>query len=115
MGCITKGAKLSTANLKREKYPLPEHGAGAYVWVRALSEKEVREQRKKHGPAVDTDRMESVYDLLALCLVDDAGGQLYADAAEVKEGLDLAFENFVGIGQLCWDLSNPKAGDDEKN
>lgn len=117
MGVFQKGQTADKKRLKRVKYPLPEVAEGAYVVVRALSQKEVmdlivkpEEERKRQAaegllpePPSQSERPD--YKILALCLVNDEGEPIFESAQDVELNFDVSAESMVRIVERVVALS----------
>ncbi len=103
MGLYVKGTKVNKAKMRHDKYPLgPEHENGAYVNVRGMTATEAEQHesyvKDLNDPAkTEDDRKNAGYNLLALCLVNDAGEAMFTDAKDVRENFDISTSDFVGI------------------
>ncbi len=117
---FTKGKKLDKTKLRNEKVFLgKEHGDGVYVRVRGQSVQEAEAFEKlKNGMAdavkSDEDRKEIAYEILAICVVNDDGSQMFDDAKDAKENFDISAADFMEIMKKTAELSGNNA-DRSKN
>ena len=113
MGLLQRTHKADPRRMPREKFPLPECGDGVYVYVRAMTAREV-----KAWIADSTDeKPASDFTLLSLCLVDDQGEPIYHDetdadgkvsklAADVcRENLDVGAASQMSLVEKILDLT----------
>jgi hypothetical protein len=101
MPCIVKDQALVPQNLRREKHPLPELGTEAYVWVRALTAREVMDLRARFGDKQSTDSYTFACEAIALCCVDDDGARLFEDGADVQANLHVMVPSMTALADRC--------------
>jgi hypothetical protein len=113
MGCISKGQKRSKP--RRDKFPLPELGDDAYVWIRSLSSTQLLALQDRHGkrPEVEETNLAFVQEVLALCAVNDDGSPLYDGAADVAANLEVDFPTLKEMVKKCFEISGIETA--EKN
>src|SRR5216683_2289271 len=98
-----KGSKLDKSKLKKEKFFLgPEHGAGVCVFVRGMTVPEQETHSEyvealKNGSLSSDERKNSAYPLLAMCLVDEEGVAMFADAKDVHDNFDVSAADAMKI------------------
>ncbi len=108
---FTKGKKLDKTKLRNEKVFLgKEHGDGVYVRVRGQSVQEAEAFEKlKDGMTdaakSDEDRKEIAYEILAICVVNDDGSQMFDDAKDAKDNFDISASDFMEIMKKTAELS----------
>lgn len=106
-----KGSKPDKAKIKREQFFLgPEHGAGVCVYVRGLVKDEVNEglaylNDLKNAAKSEDERKLAGCNLLAYCLVDQDGGQMFADGDDVEQNFHVSAVDFVKIMDVMNRLS----------
>lgn len=116
MPALTAKQFAEPKGLKREKFPLGPWGwsENEYVWIRALSSRQLIDLQKQHGdrPAVDT--IEDMAGFLGGALLDDEGNLLMendaARTALLGQGLPLVNAMFRKLAEL----SGLKLEDDGK-
>lgn len=114
LGCVSKDCFLQPAGRKREQFPLPQYGEGAYVIVQALGSMDMVQLQEKHGSGPQqTSNLGFGYERLAKCLVDDNGAPLFQDAAEVKAGMNVPLEVLTALIDKASEVSGLHVDRDE--
>lgn len=116
MPCITKADLSKPLDLKIERYPLPEWGKDAFVCVKALSSQQsVKMQHFANRAKTDDDISISYsFHQLAYCLVDEQGNQLFTDAKDVEENLDISLETVLDLVNFSGSISKSEKKTSQK-
>ena len=113
MPAVGKDAFRTPAAPKMDRVPVAELGADAYVCVRAITPKDLRELRTERGESPELGNLAFTYDLLARSLCDDAGARLFADAGDVAENFGLSVAALNVLAEMALKASG--IGTTEKN
>lgn len=110
MPCITKGQALAPNGLRREKFPLPEFGKDSYVWLRALSAKEIIDFQDGNVMLPDNGDVTKAnpdggFILIAACAVNDDGNPIYENKDEVKREFAGAASSVIGMVNRIAEMS----------
>jgi hypothetical protein len=90
--------------LKRVKYDL---GNDTHVFLRELSSAELIAHQDNHGDKDHKD-MDTVFELLSKCIVDDAGAALFTNAGDVKDHFNIGVSHLQAMQDVILDISGIK-------
>lgn len=99
MPAITHGQEREKKAAKRHKFPLPELGADAYVWLRPLSAQEVLKLRGSKAIADSEAEADPKggFTLLARAITDDDGEPIFSDGEDVQQNLHCDMANLLAM------------------
>lgn len=112
MACVSKAAFLKPLRQRVEKFSLPEYGDDAYVVIQALTSKDLLALQALHGTTAESSNLDFAHELLCRAMVDDSGNRIFADAAEVRDGIDLSLPALESLVERVMAVSGIKT---EKN
>jgi hypothetical protein len=99
MGLFVKGQ--TPLALKKVKFSVTDD---TYIFLRELSSKELLDYQATMGDKA-TSNLDFVYDLISRCACDDNSNNIFTDAADVKENLNVGLSTLVEMQKTITNIS----------